>query len=313
MEREYTNVAEEYGTNWGRLYSAGRSRTAQKTGDFTKKERFQWGKVLLCALLFLAMVVTKVNMPEQFSKLRAEVMRHTQQTVDYVDVFYSFGKAVSGEEPVGKTIDHVYAEVFGVQEDVAAVQETAAVVSVEENAAALPDQEKQAVETVEDMSAEGQNGDAAALASSAQAPAGAYMEQKILNLDYVTPVSGWLSSEFGYREHPVEGGEKFHRGIDIAAIEGSAVGAFAAGTVSAVGESSSLGNYVMLRHDGELTTIYGHCSKITAKEGEQVSAGQKIAEVGHTGLATGDHLHFAIRQGDTYLNPIYYVEMDAAL
>lgn len=68
----------------------------------------------------------------------------------------------------------------------------------------------------------------------------------------------------------------------------------------------------MLSHSGGLTTIYGHCSKITASGGAVVKKGEKIAEVGSTGLATGAHLHFAMQQKDVYLNPIYYVTLEEA-
>ena len=93
-----------------------------------------------------------------------------------------------------------------------------------------------------------------------------------------------------------------------AADEGAAIAAFADGTVYATGESSSLGRYIMLQHEGGYITLYAHCSKVTATGG-QVSMGDKIAEVGSTGLATGPHLHFELHDGSLYLNPIFYVEL----
>ena len=134
------------------------------------------------------------------------------------------------------------------------------------------------------------------------------MEQAILGFDYCTPVQGTLTSDFGYREHPTEGEERFHYGVDLAADEGAAIAAFADGTVYATGESSSLGRYIMLQHEGGYITLYAHCSKVTATGG-QVSMGDKIAEVGSTGLATGPHLHFELHDGSLYLNPIFYVEL----
>ena len=74
------------------------------------------------------------------------------------------------------------------------------------------------------------------LAPAEEVPEGVIMEQCVLGISYTTPVSGWLSSPFGYREHPIEGEEKFHRGLDIAAPAGTDIGAFADGTVKAVGE-----------------------------------------------------------------------------
>lgn len=133
------------------------------------------------------------------------------------------------------------------------------------------------------------------------------MEQAILGFDYCAPVSGILSSDFGYREHPVEGEERFHYGIDLAADPGTPVNCFADGTVTAVGESSSYGRYCIVTHQGGYSTLYAHCSRVTASSGADVKRGQKIAEVGETGIATGPHLHFELQKGSTYLNPIYYV------
>ena len=139
-------------------------------------------------------------------------------------------------------------------------------------------------------------------------PENASLEQRNLGFDHCTPVTGSLSSTFGWREHPVEGGSKFHYGVDLAAEEGTDIVAFASGTVYATGESSTLGNYIMLRHQGGYITLYGHCSRVTATGGE-VAKGDKIAEVGSTGLTTGPHLHFELHDGALYLNPIYYVEI----
>lgn len=151
-------------------------------------------------------------------------------------------------------------------------------------------------------------GETAAAVSYTMAPLpeNASLEQRNLGFEHCTPVEGRLSSAFGWREHPVEGGNRFHYGVDLAAESGTDVLAFADGEVYASGESSTLGNYIMLRHAGGYITLYAHCSRITAAGGS-VSMGEKIAEVGATGLATGSHLHFELHDGDLYLNPIYYV------
>ena len=139
-------------------------------------------------------------------------------------------------------------------------------------------------------------------------PENASLEQRNLGFLHDSPVHGSLSSTFGWREHPVEGGSKFHYGVDLAAEEGTDILAFADGTVYASGESSTLGNYIMLQHQGGYITLYAHCSKVTATGGA-VARGDKIGEVGATGLATGPHLHFELHDGALYLNPIYYVEI----
>lgn len=129
----------------------------------------------------------------------------------------------------------------------------------------------------------------------------------MLGFAYASPVAGQLSSSFGLRTDPLEGGRRFHYGLDIAAEEGAVVSSFADGTVTAVGESSELGRYVTVSHPNGYATLYAHCTRITASSGQQVSRGDPIAEVGETGRATGNHLHFELHHGSTYLNPIYYV------
>lgn len=145
------------------------------------------------------------------------------------------------------------------------------------------------------------------LYSQENIPEGVSMEQAILGFDYCAPVAGTLSSDFGYREHPTEGEERFHYGVDLAADTGTEVRCFADGTVTAVGDSSSYGRYCVVSHQGGYSTLYAHCSRITVSSGAAVSRGQKIAEVGDTGMATGPHLHFELQREGTYLNPIYYV------
>ena len=77
--------------------------------------------------------------------------------------------------------------------------------------------------------------------------------------------------------------------------------------MTAIGSSTDLGSYVTVTHAGGFSTLYAHCRKITASDGQQVRAGDPIAELGDTGRATGFHLHFELHHDDTYLNPIYYV------
>ena len=95
--------------------------------------------------------------------------------------------------------------------------------------------------------------------------------------------------------------------MDIAGEEGASVACFADGSVGTVGESNILGNYVTVNHEGGFSTLYAHCSAITASAGQSVKKGDAIAKVGSTGNATGSHLHFEVHDGEEYLNPVYYV------
>jgi murein DD-endopeptidase MepM/ murein hydrolase activator NlpD len=110
------------------------------------------------------------------------------------------------------------------------------------------------------------------------------------------PVSGAkITSRFGTREHPITGREHEHAGLDLAAPEGTPVMAAAAGRVEFAGERGNYGNLVVITHADGGQTFYGHLDEILVEEGQLVSAGQKVATVGSTGLSTGPHLHFETR------------------
>ena len=151
------------------------------------------------------------------------------------------------------------------------------------------------------------DGQAPALYGGRNLPENVGMQQVLLNFDYQRPVKGTLTSGFGYRKHPVDGAERFHYGVDIAAETGAEIVCFADGVVTATGESTSFGKYCTVEHSGGFTTLYAHCNRVTAAAGAAVRMGDKIAEVGETGQATGPHLHFALQREGIYLNPIYYV------
>lgn len=110
-----------------------------------------------------------------------------------------------------------------------------------------------------------------------------------------------ITSRFGWRRHPVTGTPDFHNGIDLAA-RGQAVRSIMDGTVIETGYHRHLGNFVRIDHGGVLS-VYGHLSHITVETGQPLTAGYPIGMTGSTGRATGEHLHFSIRAGGTYINP----------
>lgn len=122
------------------------------------------------------------------------------------------------------------------------------------------------------------------------------------------PSSTRLTDDFGMRPHPIFKVDKMHNGIDIGAAYGSDIVAAYGGTVVAAAYNSSMGNYVMIDHGGELYTIYMHCSSLNTKEGATVTAGQSIAKVGSTGNSTGNHLHFGVRLNGAYVSPWNYLK-----
>lgn len=121
------------------------------------------------------------------------------------------------------------------------------------------------------------------------------------------PSSHNITSEYGWRRHPILGVDRFHNGIDIGAKSGAAILAAYDGTVVAASYTSAMGNYLMVDHGDGLYTIYMHCSAFYVQEGQYVSRGETIAAVGSTGLSTGPHLHFTVRRNGEYVSPLDYV------
>ena len=117
-------------------------------------------------------------------------------------------------------------------------------------------------------------------------------------------VEGTITSDFGYRIHPISGTRKLHTGIDIAAPKGTPVLASAPGTVSRVQYlSTGYGYNVMIDHGNGLQTLYAHMSAVYVTEDQPVIPGQIIGAVGSTGASTGNHLHFEVRQDSVAVNP----------
>jgi len=114
---------------------------------------------------------------------------------------------------------------------------------------------------------------------------------------------GRVTSFFGTRQDPFTGKTEFHTGVDIGAPEGTDVLAARDGVVEEAGVSDVLGTYVLLAHPGGYQTVYGHLSRVRVTIGMRVSAGFVIGNVGHTGRATGPHLHFEVRRKGDLKDP----------
>jgi murein DD-endopeptidase MepM/ murein hydrolase activator NlpD len=109
------------------------------------------------------------------------------------------------------------------------------------------------------------------------------------------PVTGTITSPFGWRSNPFGGSPEFHQGLDIAAPSGTTVTAAADGTVIMAQWYGGYGNYILIDHGGGYSTGYGHLSAIYVSNGQALKRGQAIGAVGSTGQSTGPHLHFEIR------------------
>lgn len=346
--RRVRSAASRRGGGTQRSRSAGGARTAPrsrgKREPVSPRDRRRLLQLGACCGVFVLLVAVKLLLPGRLAQVNGALTGLLERNIDVAGVFSAVGRAVSGEADVSVALEDVYQAVFSPAEEAPAVEASAGASGqavdlvlpeaigplrafregtgsgdgwqdrlTAPEAEDAPGGAGEVTETALDTGGEEGGYDAAALAyvlySAENLPADVCLEQSVLGFDYCTPVMGTLTSGFGYREHPVEGEERFHYGLDIGAAEGTAIACFADGTVTAVGESSSYGKYVTVSHEGGFSTLYAHCSKILAASGDTAGEGEPIAEVGETGMATGPHLHFELHKGSQYLNPIYYVAL----
>ena len=115
------------------------------------------------------------------------------------------------------------------------------------------------------------------------------------------------TSPFGERDQPTAGASTNHKGVDLAAPEGTAIGAAKSGTVLVAEYNPSAGYYVVIEHDNGYRSVYMHMSSFDVQVGQTVSQGQQIGACGSTGVSTGSHLHFGISQNGVYKNPADYI------
>ena len=269
-------------------YSGSGRRVAPRThavraqrGRAAEPPRILW-QVIACGTLFVALIGLKLLMPGNLSALRGTLGQWLVRDADFVSAFSAVGRAAGGEQTWGDSLSEAYVAVFGGESKAQEVSGNLIGMTVSEQ-------------------------DVSDLTGTRELPALAVGEQRILGFAYAPPLSGTVTSPFGWRDDPNGAGECFHYGLDIAGEEGASVACFADGSVGTVGESNILGNYVTVNHAGGVSTLYAHCSAVTVSAGQSVKKGDTIAKVGSTGNATGAHLHFEVHDGEAYLNPVYYV------
>lgn len=298
-----------------------------------RKKRKQQGngqliRLLLCVAVFLAVYIGKGVWPSKVVQSGEQLLAIMESNTDFRAAFASLGLALSEQESVLGEIGEFCIAVFASEQEVQETDPPAV-------PAAGPAQDALATETNQDLltvvqpeKAAEQSNDLSTLqiteskqmlrvgdvVQTSEEPVQELPEGYdprwlyLGELEMVTPVRGAVTSQFGYRDHPTIGRYAVHGGVDIAADKGTAVAAFAGGTVKCVGESEDFGLYLELEHGDGVTTFYSHCSKLCVKKGEQVQGGQTVAKVGSTGKSTGPHLHFEIRLDGVRLDPMYYID-----
>ena len=317
-----------------------RSRVAsRKTGRNKGKtvlgprERRRITQLVVCLALFLAVFIGKGIFPERIADLREQVLGLLRGDTDFQAVFADLGQSISKGEPMLDTLGDAWSQMLGGEE--AKTGGTAGENALyAAQAAWLSGFGRQ-----EGTGTLGLKIDPQATPAMAATPAPQpevtpeptpTPEPAVEHVDYtgpalpdntsmdkyrldvgetVSPVMGVLTSPFGWREHPVDGEEKFHNGVDLAVNTGTQVKAFADGVVDYIGDDpDQYGLYLQISHANGVKSFYAHCSQLLVSQGQTVKAGDTVALSGDTGNTTGPHLHLELRFNGVRINPIYYIE-----
>lgn len=133
------------------------------------------------------------------------------------------------------------------------------------------------------------------------------LEVKLNEPDVVMPLEKYkISSDFGWRKHPLTGKQNFHNGVDLAA-HAQIVRSIMPGKVQFIGFHKILGKFIRIDH-GFICSIYGHLSQIIVRSGQVIPSGFPLGITGSTGRTTGEHLHLSIRSEDTYIDPLKFLQ-----
>ena len=218
--------------------------------------------------IFLALTAIKFAMPDAVASVRGEVVSHIDRSIDYRAVVTTLSRNI-------ENYSYYFEPVLPEEPSPSPSPLPSPVATPTPTPVATPSPSEPPAET----------------------------ETGLLPFDYTEPVAIVVSSPYGERMHPIDGESRFHYGLDLAADEGTSISAFAEGDVVAAEYSDSYGNYVIIQHDGSYASLYAHCSELLVTPGQHVTKGETIAKVGHTGVATGPHLHFELRVDGSCVDP----------
>ena len=251
------------------------------------------------------------NIENNEELLRTEISN--QVSIEYTNYAIAIGGTnktyVSSEEEAQKIIDELkedyakkYTKNLGIVQVYSNNYDEISAVSSEE-AEKTVSKELKAAKKADDIKI--------AKAKAAEAAKAAAKVVKVDNVNgikfTVKPVSGIITSRYGYRSSPGGIGSTNHKGLDIAASCGTPIYAAATGIVEFAGTSGKLGKLVIIDHGNGVKTYYAHCNSLKVSAGQTVEAGTNISTVGKTGTATGYHLHFEVRVGGSPVNPTPYL------
>lgn len=226
-------------------------------------------KIIISAIIFIVLTAFKLVLPDTLNSVKPQLHAHMDSSVNY--------------EAAMAQMQNIAGEYYGFWESEEIAPAMSTTITAPQSTPSL-----QFVETL-------------SFTAEPEEPVCA-----LLPFEYIEPVDIVVSSAFGERIHPVTGTFSFHYGLDLAADYGTDILAFAAGEVTLATYSDSYGYYIIIEHDDTYSSLYAHCDELLAQVGDIVEAGAVIARVGDTGVATGAHLHFEIRENGICIDPMEF-------
>ncbi len=278
------------------------------TYDSRKRGKKREHRLLACIVIFATAVCFRAVAPELSRDMSGRLLGIIDHSVDYRAAFAAVGSFVSGDSTLEEAIA-VFRESETAAEPAAAVlpePSGAAEYNLQTMYLQCLEAEMERMREAEPVMA-AEEGTVTYVPDPVGLPDNVCAELVELPFDYTRPVAGAETSGFGYRDHPIDNVNKFHYGTDFMAAEGEDIYAFADGHVAASGISETAGKYLIISHGNGWTTQYFHCSEVYAKGGSRVTRGQVVAAAGHTGAATGPHLHFELICDGVYHDPGLYL------
>lgn len=301
----------------------------QRETSWDRKEQVRFLQLAVCLAIFLLVFIGKGVFPQRLIQVRDQMTRLIGMDTDFRAAFSQLGEAMARQDSVLGDLGEFCVEVFGGTDagQPAAVPVSAVVQDSHSGSAAclarafsLPAMPEEEPVQAEEVMPEPEPAVAAAgtLVSRADYNGPALPENYTMDhyslgdLETMAPLIGTLHSSYGYRDHPISGSYQFHGGLDIGGQEGDSILAFADGKVDYIGKDDSYGLYLQLDHGNGIKSFYAHCSKLCVSKGQLVAMGEKVAEVGSTGNATGPHLHLELKLDGMHLDPTLYIETKAS-
>ena len=330
------------------MYSQGTPAVGRRGVSYTTSGRYRQRRtsqegvrliqLAVCLALFLTVFLWNGVFPQRMVQVRNNILALISNDLDFETVLASLGQSLAEGDTVLSELGAFCVEVFGPEQQAEPAEEEVSFTPPGDMLAGevgflsqLPPPEARTdhyaqvsrfglelEKPVESEEPEQEEPPAAAAAGTVlvvsdydgpELPENYTMDQLSLgDLETMTPVLGHLNSEYGYRDHPIDGEYHFHTGVDIGGKTGDPIAAFADGTVEYTGKDDSYGLYLQVDHGNGVKSFYAHCSEIVVVKGQKVYMGDTLALIGSTGSSTGPHLHLELKYNKTRLNPAYYVE-----